>query len=878
MVVLLRVLGRSWTASGLGALAFAYGGFMVAQSVHIDLVEAAAWLPWAFAALERLANRPPGRSAAPWVAILGGAIGLMGLSGSAEPILDGGLVLAVYAAWLLWRTPARRASLVLGIIAGVALGLALAGAQLVPGALIQAQSQRAIHDYWYFTSGSMNKSLTLLGLDPLLLGTNNFPVGFLGTYSLPEVSSYVGILPLMGVVGLLARRHRRNPEASRWWIWYAIAALGLVLTWGDFTPLGHVFFHLPLFNRQRLLARNLLEVDLAVAVLFAAWLDHMFLSPAPRTVDPGAAVDRAGHGAVGTARARPVTADATSPPTRWWRTLPGPEGWRSDIVLPLIPPLAVIGLQIVLLAGGTWFPHVLHVPIAVTRSTMWSLGAFLTIPTAISLWAVWLVLRRARLARVMPRLLTALVVVDLAVFNAFTQSAPDSQGATTSSAAADELAAFAAAQGSGPAGGQHRIALFDPDRYYSTEVERLGEPDLTILRGLDSVQGYGAVVDAGYDRATGTHLQLNLNPSALANGTFAPLDLTVLVSAPEYFVHVVTAAPGAPLSVFNGLTPIPPVAPSTKAPADTTTAPPTPTNNYQYAPAPAPTRSMVPGRPLTQYLGTVLSVTSVTVPIEAGSSAAAAGGGESSLRVGLLSPDGHRTTWIGSVSTGPGPAGTAVVAAPAPTPASAIVLETAAPGPVSPATVSRATVSPATVKIGAAVLKTAGQGTYRVDGSLRDVVTPAQWRFARMIGRFCVFTTASAEGRAWVQGGPTGAARVVSSTPWGDETIRVTTARPALLLRSEQFATGWQATVTTVTAPRGVAQSRTAVGVRRQGLIQAVEVPAGTSLVHFTYRPHRVLEGFVASALGVIALVALVAWPASRRRRRGVGARHSAAR
>ena len=60
MVVLLRVLGRSWTASGLGASAFSYGGFMAAQSVHIDLVEAGAWLPWAFAALDRLAQPPRG--------------------------------------------------------------------------------------------------------------------------------------------------------------------------------------------------------------------------------------------------------------------------------------------------------------------------------------------------------------------------------------------------------------------------------------------------------------------------------------------------------------------------------------------------------------------------------------------------------------------------------------------------------------------------------------------------------------------------------------------------------------------------------------------------------------------------------------------------
>jgi hypothetical protein len=38
MVALLRVLGRSWLASGLAAGAFAFGGFMTAQSVHLDLV------------------------------------------------------------------------------------------------------------------------------------------------------------------------------------------------------------------------------------------------------------------------------------------------------------------------------------------------------------------------------------------------------------------------------------------------------------------------------------------------------------------------------------------------------------------------------------------------------------------------------------------------------------------------------------------------------------------------------------------------------------------------------------------------------------------------------------------------------------------------
>jgi len=850
MVVLLRVLGRSWTASGLGAVAFAYGGFMAAQSVHIDIVEAGAWLPWAFAALHRLATRPEGRSAAPWVAILGASIGLMGLSGEAEPILDGGVVLAVYALWLLWRAPGRRVPILLTVGAGVVLGLALAGVQLIPGAIAQAQSQRGAYDYTYFTSGSMNKSLTLLGLDPLFLGTSGaFPLHFFATYSLAEVSSYIGIMPVMGVAGLLARRHRRSAEARRWWIWYVVGGLGLLFTWGGFTPFGHVMFHLPLFNRQRLLSRNLLEVDLAVAVLFATWLDHMFLSPTQRpSPSPGNAMaahlDGGGRG--------------------WWRRLPGPDGWRSDIVLPLIPPAAVVVLQVILAAGGPWFPHFLHVPGPVTRSTLWPLVAFLSLPTAVGVWAACLVLWRRRLARVMPVLLTALLLVDLTLYNGFIQGAPDPVGATTTSAGtANALAAFVAAQGDGPAGGLHRVAVFDPDRYFSVPVERLGEPDLNILRDLDSVQGYGAVVAAAYDRATATHEQLNMSLSGLADGSFARLDLGVLATVPEYFVHIATPPPGLPASdAVAGVTAVPPVPPSRAAPLDTSTPPPTPANDYQYAPAPPATISLVPGHPRTQYLGTVLTVRAVDVPVVSG-----APGSRARLRVGLLSPDGRRTTWIGSAPVGSRRPGTAVVAASRPTRAGAIVLE-AVPGANAPR---------AALSIGAAVVRTAGQGTYRVDGSLRDFVTPARWHFAGMIGLFCIFTEASAAGRAWVQGGSGGRARVVSDTPWGDQTIRVVTTRPAILVRSEQFATGWQATVMTRT-PGGSHRTRLAVPVRAEGLIQAVPVPAGTSLVHFTYRPHRVLEGFLASVLGSIVCAGLFGWPVLRRRRRGAGVGRPAAR
>jgi hypothetical protein len=514
MMALLRVLGRSWLAAGLGAAAFTFGGFMAAQSVHLDLVQAAAWLPWAFVALDRLAHRTTGRPAAPWVALLGASLGLMILSGAVEPILDGGIALTLYAVWLAWRTPGRRRlDVAAGSLAGIVIGLLLGAAQLLPGAAFQAQSQRAMHSFTYFSSGSMNKAFTLLGLDPLLLGgIHDWPFGFIGTFNLPEISSYIGILPVMGLLGLLARRHRRAPEASQWWIWYVILVVGLFLAWGGFTPVAHLVYDIPLFNRQRLLNRNLLEVDLAASVIFAIWIDRMF-APAPAP-EPA-----------------PETAPVARGPGRRW-----PRGWTSDVVLPLIPPVAVVGLQLILLIGGPWLPHALHAPGFVSRSTIWPLIAMLTVPSAVAGAAAWIILRRTHLGARLPSKLVALVVVDLLVFNVGIQSTPDPGSANSaSSVTANRLAALVAAQGQGPAGGLHRLGMLDPDGFYPVEANRIGQPDLTLLRSLDSVQGYGAVVNQRYDAETGTHLQLNLTPTALSGDKFAQLDLGLLVSVPEYF-------------------------------------------------------------------------------------------------------------------------------------------------------------------------------------------------------------------------------------------------------------------------------------------------------------------------------------------------------
>ena len=56
-----------------------------------------------------------------------------------------------------------------------------------------------------------------------------------------------------------------------------------MLALGGNTPLGSLLFRIPLFGDQRLQSRNVLVLDLALAVLLAYWADH----PPPRAERPG---------------------------------------------------------------------------------------------------------------------------------------------------------------------------------------------------------------------------------------------------------------------------------------------------------------------------------------------------------------------------------------------------------------------------------------------------------------------------------------------------------------------------------------------------------------------------------------------------------------
>ncbi|HEY1635771.1 MAG TPA: hypothetical protein VGF64_13500, partial [Acidimicrobiales bacterium] len=259
LYVFLRRSRLSVGASFLGSLSFWVGGFMSAQLSHIDLVQGASLVPWMLVALHRMAH-PPGaakpRAAWPTV-LLGACIGLLVLTGSPEALIDDSIIVAIYGGWLVWRHRTGRILVQMAIAAAAAL--VLTSIQWLPGLVFASHSQRSGSSYAFFITGSLPPKLTTLTAMPYLLGSYGrfgLPL-YRGQYNLAEVSSYVGILPICAAFAMLTRPWRSRRASQGLGVWYLLIAVGLVLSFGGYTPLGHLLVHIPIYGQQRLQNRNM---------------------------------------------------------------------------------------------------------------------------------------------------------------------------------------------------------------------------------------------------------------------------------------------------------------------------------------------------------------------------------------------------------------------------------------------------------------------------------------------------------------------------------------------------------------------------------------------------------------------------------------------
>lgn len=520
--LLLRRLSCGPAASLVGALAFTYTGFMNGQDVHLGLVQGTALMPWTLLALELLWRRAGGgearvRLAGP-VALLGLAVGATVLAGDPRAVTTTAIVDGIYLVALVVR-PGRRVRLAGSVLAGVLLGVLVSAVQWLPGIRFIHSSQRGETAYTFFGAGSLDLGhVASFVLVPYLFGGNgNFGLPtYAGSYNLPELTIGTGVLATVAFMAFLpevaasswawtARRLGRvapSTSGRRLGPWYVMALVGLVLTLGSATPLGHLLVHVPLFGGERLQNRNAAIFDLSLVVLLAFLLDDL--------------LERRRAGALGSWPAR---------------------------ALALVPLVAMTALVVLGYTDPGFLRHFAGVP---SRNT----GLF-TSMTPVNCWqlalvagATLLVLRPEKVAARAGRIgLVVLVVADLGLFlaNQSFAGAPDAllTGSSPLSARVARLA--------GPHG---RIAVYNPLNQAPPSgphtLLAAGAPDMNVPAGTMSVQGYGSIVSSSYDAATNTHGFENLAVRSLSTGIFDTLDLRTLVTVPRYFGKSLSAGEGLP--------------------------------------------------------------------------------------------------------------------------------------------------------------------------------------------------------------------------------------------------------------------------------------------------------------------------------------------
>lgn len=259
MYLFVRQQSGSKRGAVLAALAFSFSGFAAARiwAGHIGLLATDAWLPWILLALAWSVKRRD-----LWSAILAGVpLALANLAGHTTSLLYIGLVYAIFALYLAstnrdWKIVLRQL-----VTAGV-VGLLLSAVQLVPLAEFATVSSRASEATLEFaTQFSFPPAHLITLIIPTFFG-EPVQTGYWSVPSFDELTYYVGVLSLLGVV--LAMR-----RPSRLAIFYfSLMALGLLLAFGSYGFLYEIFYRfVPGFQLARAPARAAFLYTFAAAAL-----------------------------------------------------------------------------------------------------------------------------------------------------------------------------------------------------------------------------------------------------------------------------------------------------------------------------------------------------------------------------------------------------------------------------------------------------------------------------------------------------------------------------------------------------------------------------------------------------------------------------------
>ncbi|MCS6964200.1 MAG: YfhO family protein [Thermoflexus sp.] len=255
MFGLARWLRYRTAGATAAAVAYAAGGYFLAQAEHINQFQALAWLPWM--AWAWAARRPVRLGLAGAMQILCGHAQTVVLSWAALLILlaPSGDERRRLSGWIRAWSP--------GALGG-ALALGLSAFQWVPSLLLAQASIRA-------GGLPLNEALSF-SLSPVLLGRSLLPGREAPAFT--EFTAYVGVLGLLALAAGIRQTDRR---------WAVIAGAGLLLALGAYNPIYPLLLELfPPLRAFRVPARWLALWAFGAALGIGAGFDRGLARLGPR--------------------------------------------------------------------------------------------------------------------------------------------------------------------------------------------------------------------------------------------------------------------------------------------------------------------------------------------------------------------------------------------------------------------------------------------------------------------------------------------------------------------------------------------------------------------------------------------------------------------
>ncbi len=267
MYALLRIWRATPTAALTAGLSYALSGYMVVRAMSPNFIDVCAWLPMVFVLLSLAARA--GRV----VYWLGAAlvVALQFLAGHPQAAVYGLLAALVYGLYLgvSMRRPLSYYAMLLSVPVGA---LALAAVQWLPTAELTGLSVRSQGVSWQqFINMSLPPERLLTLLLPNLFGNSAY-----GTYWGRDAGFFIQLCPFVGALTLVlawvALRQRREEPVG---FFAALAAVGLVLSLGEFTGIYSLLYEVPGLRFFRIPTRFLLFFTLATSALCGLGVDQV---------------------------------------------------------------------------------------------------------------------------------------------------------------------------------------------------------------------------------------------------------------------------------------------------------------------------------------------------------------------------------------------------------------------------------------------------------------------------------------------------------------------------------------------------------------------------------------------------------------------------